>query len=139
MTHSLSILRSASPARRFGVALLLAAALATGAPFAARLAAGALAGRGEAFASIFVCFASGAPLPDAQTGRPAPASDRSIDCVLCQTLCCGALPPAGRPGLVGAAPIQRDSLSWMVADRAAPTPRPRLAHRPRAPPFRASV
>lgn len=133
MTQRLSSFLRAGAASRFGFALLLAAALSASAPFAAPLAARALAGRPEALASIFVCFASGAPLPDAQTGRPGPASDRS-DCVLCQTHCYGAAPLAGRPGLVGAAPIQSETQGWMVADCVAPTPKPRLSHRARAPP-----
>ncbi|QGM99442.1 hypothetical protein [Methylocystis parvus] len=115
-------------------ALLLAAALLASAPFAAPFALG-LSGTKERIASAFVCFASGAPMPDAQKGRPGPASDRGIDCVLCQTLCRGVAPMAARPGLVGATPILGDSLrSRMVADRVAPTPRPLLSNRARAPP-----
>jgi hypothetical protein len=125
-------------ASHFGFAMLLAAALFASAPFAATLAARALAGRsdslGASVASIFVCFASGLSLPDTTTGQPGPAKDRGVDCVLCQTLCHGAAPLAARPGLVVAAPIQSHPLLWMVADRAAPTPRPRLSHRARAPP-----
>lgn len=134
MTPSVSPVPRAGASSLFRFALLLVAALSTGAPFAAPLAARLLAGRLETLALAFVCFASGAPAPDAQTGRPGPSGDRGIDCVLCQTLCCGAAPLAGGPGHVVAAPIQSDSLRWMVADRAAPTPRSRLSHRPRAPP-----
>lgn len=134
MTQSLLPSLRAGAAGGFARALLLAAALLTSAPFAASLALGLHAGP-EKIASIFVCFASGAPLPDAQSGRPGPASDRGVDCVLCQTLCCGVAPLAARPGLVGATPILGDSLRLgMVADRVAPTPRPRLSHRARAPP-----
>lgn len=134
MTPSLSAILRAGAARRFARALLLIAALLTSAPFAASLAHGWRAGP-ERIASAFVCFASGAPMPDAQAGRPGPASDRGIDCVLCQTLCCGVAPLAARPGLVGAAPIPGDPLRLgMVADRVAPTPRPRLSNRARAPP-----
>lgn len=120
--------------RVVGQVLLLAAALLASAPFAAPLAARAVAGRSESFASFFICFASGAPLSDAQKGRPGPATDRGIDCVLCQTLCRGAAPPAAWPGHVGVAPIQPVNLPWMVADHAAPAPRPRLSNRARAPP-----
>ncbi|WP_457797387.1 hypothetical protein [Methylocystis sp. S23] len=133
MTQSLSSLRLGA-ARRFAHALLLAAALLANAPFAAPLALG-LGGAKERLASAFVCFASGAPMPDAQSGRPGSASDRGIDCVLCQTLCRGVAPLAARPGLVGAAPIPGVSLRLgMVADRVAPTPRPRRSNRARAPP-----
>ncbi|WP_330084453.1 hypothetical protein [Methylocystis iwaonis] len=132
MTHRLSFLRPAA-ASRLARALLLAAALVTGVPFAASLAMGLRAGAG-AVASLFVCFASGASLPDAQTGRPGSVSDHGIDCVLCQTLCSGAAPLAVRPGVVVAAHIQRLNLPWMVADRAAPTTRTRLPHWARAPP-----
>lgn len=117
-----------------GRVLLMAAALTTSAPFGAPLAARAIAGRSETFATLFICFASGGSLPDAQKGRPGPANDRGIDCVLCQTLCRGAAPPAAWPGRVGAAPIQPVNLPWMVADHAAPAPRPRLSNRARAPP-----
>jgi hypothetical protein len=117
-----------------GRVLLTAAALVTSAPFAAPLAARAVAGPSDTFASFFICFASGAPLSDAQKGRPGPANDRGIDCVLCQTLCRGAAPPAAWPGHVGKAAIQPVSLPWMVADHAAPAPRPRLSNRARAPP-----
>jgi hypothetical protein len=117
-----------------GHVLLMAAALLASAPFAAPLAARVAAGRTETFASFFICFASGAPLSDAQKGRPGPANDRGIDCVLCQTLCRGAAPPAAWPGHAGMAPIQPVNLPWMVADHAAPAPRPRLSNRARAPP-----
>ncbi len=116
-----------------GHVLLLAAALFSGAPFAAPLAARAIAGRPETLASIFTCFASGVPLSDAQKGRPGPAGDRGIDCVLCQTLCSGNAPLAAQPGSVDASPIQTN-LPWMVADCDASAPRPRLANRARAPP-----
>lgn len=129
------IFRRTGGVRLFGRALLLASALFSAAPFAASLAARALGGRPETLASIFICFASGVPLPDATTGRPGPPNDRGIDCVLCQTLCCGAAPLAARPGIVGAASIQILNLPWMVADRAAPTLRPRLSNRARAPPL----
>jgi hypothetical protein len=134
MTRRLPAFPRAGAASRFGFAMLLAAALFASAPFAASLAARALAGRNESIATIFVCFASGAPLPDARTGRPGPAKDRGIDCVLCQTLCRGDAPLAARPGLVVATPIQSAPSLWMEADRAASTPRPRLSHRARAPP-----
>jgi len=134
MTTSASPTLRAGAASRFARTLLLLAALLTSAPFAAALALGLRAGP-EKVASVFVCFASGAHLPDAQSGRPGPASDRGIDCVLCQTLCCGVAPLAARPGLVGVAPIPGDFLRLrMVADRAAPTPRSRLTHQARAPP-----
>ena len=124
----------AGAASRFALALLLAAAsLSAGAPLAAPLVARLRAGQGK-LASVFMCFASGAPLPGAQTGRPGSASDRGIDCVLCQTLCYGAAPPAARPGCRRAASIQTLNLPWMVADRAAPARRASLSHRPRAPP-----
>lgn len=134
MTRRVSLSLRAGAAGLFGQVLLMAAALLSGAPFAAPLAARAVAGRPEALASIFICFASGAPLSDAQKGRPGPAHDRGIDCVLCQTLCCGAPPLAARPGQVGVSPIQTN-LPWMVADRDAPAPRPRLSNRQRAPPL----
>lgn len=122
---------------RLGVALLLAAAALWAAlPLAPGFAK--LGGSGNAddsFASFFICYASGAPSPDAQTGRPGPNQDRSGDCFICQLSCCGAAPIAARPGSVGAAPFQRTTTPWMVADRAAPTPRSRLSHRPRAPPL----
>jgi hypothetical protein len=133
MTQAPSFPRS-DAARRIARALLLVAALLTGAPFAALLALGARVGAGGGVLSLFVCFASGASLSDAQTGRPGAAGDHSIDCVLCQTLCSGAAPLAARPGVVKAAPIRRLNLPWMVADRAAPTCRTRLPHWARAPP-----
>jgi len=138
MTRRGFFLLRAGAANQLGFVLLLAAALFASAPFAARLAARALAGDERPLATIFTCFASGVPLPDAQPGRPGSASDRSGECVLCQTLCCGDAPLAARPGLVGVAPIQSETLSWMVADRAAPTPRPRLSNRARAPPLAAA-
>jgi hypothetical protein len=134
MTLAFSSLR-AGAAGRFGFALLLAAAIWASAPFAASLALRRATGKAGKFASLVVCFASGAPLPDARTDRPGLPDDRSPHCVLCQTLCDGAAPLAPRPGPVGVAPIQK-SLPWMVADRAAPTSRPRLSHRARAPPGR---
>ncbi|WP_442754198.1 hypothetical protein ACNHKD_14555 [Methylocystis sp. JAN1] len=134
MTLSFSATPRAGAAGRFARTLLLFAAMLTSAPFAASLALGLRAGP-DKVASVFVCFASGGPMPDAQSGRPGPASDRGIDCVLCQTLCCGVAPLAARPGLVGATPIPGDSLRLgLVADRVAPTPRPRLSNRARAPP-----
>jgi hypothetical protein len=132
MTLAFPFLR-AGAASRFGLALLLAAALSASAPFVASLALRRVTGKAEKLASLVVCFASGAPLPDARTDRPGSTDDRSPHCVLCQTLCDGAAPLAPRPGPVGVAPIQ-NSLPWMVADRAAPTSRPRLSHRARAPP-----
>ncbi|HEY8162307.1 MAG: hypothetical protein ACR650_09435 [Methylocystis sp.] len=133
MTRTSSFLRSGA-ASRSARALLLIAALLTGAPFVALLAVGPRAGAGGIASSLFVCFASGSPSPDAQTGRPSAAGDHRIDCVLCQTLCSGAAPLAARPGVVVAAHIQRLNLPWMVADRAAPTTRTRLPHWARAPP-----
>ncbi|WP_424361897.1 hypothetical protein [Methylocystis parvus] len=134
MTPSFSAILRVGAASRLARALLLVAAVLTSAPFAASLALGWRAGP-EKIATAFVCFASGAPMPDAQSGRPGPPSDRGIDCVVCQTLCCGVAPLAARPGLVGAAPIPGDPLRLgMVADRVAPTPRPRLSNRARAPP-----
>jgi hypothetical protein len=125
-------------ASAFARTLLLAAALLTSAPFLAPLALG-LGGAKETLATAFVCFASGAPLPDARKGRLGPVSDQGIDCVLCQTLCFGFAPMAARPGLVGATPIPSDSLRLgMVADRVAPTPRPLLSNRARAPPLAAA-
>jgi len=123
----------AGAAGLLGQLLLLAAALFSGAPFAAPLAARAIAGKSDSLASIFTCFASGVSLSDVQKGRPGPAGDRGIDCVLCQTLCSGSAPIAARPGLVDASPIQMN-LPWMVADCEASAPRPRLANRARAPP-----
>ncbi len=134
MTRDTAIFPRGGAAGLIGRATLLAAALFASAPFAAALAARTLAGKPDSVASIFICFASGVSLPDALTGRPGPMSDRGIDCVLCQTLCCGDAPLPARPGLVGAAAIQSESLRWMVADYAAPTTRPRLSHRARAPP-----
>lgn len=133
MTRRISTTLRAGAAGLWGHVLLLAAALLSGAPFGAPLAARAIVGRPETIASFFTCFASGVPLSDAQKGRPGPAGDRGIDCVLCQTLCCGDAPLAGRPGPVGASPIQTN-LPWMVADRDAPAQRPRLANRARGPP-----
>lgn len=132
MTHSPFFLRAAA-ANRLARALLLVAALLTGAPFVASLAAGLRTGAGSV-ASLFVCFASGSSLPDAQTGRPGSAGDHGIDCVLCQTLCSGAAPLAARPGVVVAAHIRRLNLPRMLADRAAPTTRTCLPHWARAPP-----
>lgn len=123
----------AGAAARCGRMLLMAAALFVSAPFAASLAARAVADGQDSVALVLICFASGAP--DALTGQPGTASDHGIDCVLCQTLCCGFAPLAARPGLVGAAPIQRLSPRWMVADRAAPTRKPRLSNWARAPPL----
>lgn len=134
MTPPFSVILRAGAASRFARALLLVAAVLTSAPFAASLALGLRAGPGK-IAVAFVCFATGAPMPDAQSGRPGPASDRGIDCVLCQTLCCGVAPLAARPGLVGATSIPGAPLRLgMVADLVAPTPRPRLSNRARAPP-----
>lgn len=138
--YGLSDLRAGAVAP-LAVALLLAAtalwaATPIAASFAARVGAGKAAGQeARSFVSLLICFASGASSPDAQTGLPGPHDDRSHDCSLCQMSCCGDAPLVARPGLVGAAPVQRIAHRWTVADRAAPTPRPRLSHRPRAPPI----
>jgi hypothetical protein len=132
--RDLSLFRRAGAARLCGRVLLLAATLLACAPATASLAARAVAGGRETYASLIICFASGAPLPDAP-GRPAPGKHRGIDCVLCETLCCGAAPPAGRPDIVDVAPIQTVNLPWMVADRAASTTlRLRSTNQARAPP-----
>lgn len=135
MRAPLSLSVSARPAgsTRFSLALLVAAALLwTAAP----LAAGAAKARARTDGvGVFLnCFASGAPLPDARPGRPGPNDDRAHACALCQAFCGGVAPLVARPGLVGAAPVQSDTLSWTVADRAAPTPRRSLSHQARAPP-----
>lgn len=129
------------PPHRGGVRPILALPLAAAALWVALSlmgSPGAPGGAGkadESFASYFTCFASAAPFADAQTGRPGRNRDRRGDCLVCQASCCGAAPIAARPGSVGAAPVQRKTLlRWMVADCAAPTPRSRPSHRPRAPP-----
>jgi hypothetical protein len=134
MTRGVLPIARGGVAGRFGSVLLLCAALLASAPFAAALAARAVAGGGAGLTSIFVCFASGSTLPDADTGQSGPAAAHGNACVLCQTLCHGAAPFAGEPDSVVAAPIQSRLPLWMVADCAAPTPRPRFAHQPRAPP-----
>jgi hypothetical protein len=134
MRRSVSILRRAGMARLCSRVLLLAATVLACAPVAASLAARVVVGGFETYSSLIICFASGAPLPDAP-GRPGHAKRHSIDCVLCETLCCGAAPPMARPDVVDAAPIQTVNLPWMVADRAASTTRwPRSTNQARAPP-----
>jgi hypothetical protein len=135
MRRNLSLLRRNGATRLSGRVLLLAATLMACAPAAASLAARAVIGGSETYASLIICFASGKPLPDAQPGRPGNARHRGIDCVLCETLCSGGGPLAARPDVVDAAPIQTVNLPWMVADRAASMTRwPRSSNQARAPP-----
>jgi len=115
--------------------MLLAATLLAFAPAAASLAARAVVGGFGTYSSLIICFVSGAALPDTQPGRAGHAGRHGIDCVLCETLCCGAAPPITRPDVVGVAPIQTVNLPWMVADRAASMTRwPRSFNQARAPP-----
>jgi hypothetical protein len=65
MTSSFSVRLRAAAASRSARTLLLVAAVLTSAPFAAPLVLG-LRAAPEKIASVFVCFASGAPKPGAQ-------------------------------------------------------------------------
>ncbi len=118
---------------RLGFALLFAAAtLMSLTPLARGLAQARLGARAEAF---FICFASGySSRSDALPGRPDTKHDRNSACAICAACSSGDAPLMAPSGFFGAAPVQIYSPLWTVADRAAPMPRRRLSHRPRAPP-----